>query len=483
MPRISRFAEAAFKILHEAGQPLHYKEIAHRADQLDLLPTGGKTKHESLNAKLSVDIKALREASRFVRTAPGTFGLRSWDHVREYDREEDGPLVRVVSMPTYQQVVAVLRVCSGRRRSAIQRLQRAVDDLRGSRENPEDFSDPATWIPSRLAEADRPLAAALWAERLNPRYFAAPWTIATAHRLLADESDVLHLTDAGQDYLNSATSPSVRGVEEAEGVLKLLALVARHAPAETADLIADWTAWLREETNVAADSSARAALRTRLEYLQQRSLISRSGSAVELTESGRSWLAQDASAAAPSASVGTPTDRRLWDLAAEQRSVVREQLHARIAGMDPFGLERLVKDLLDAMGYREVEVTTPSHDRGVDVVGNIDIGITSVREVVQVKRVRRNIQRPVLDQLRGSLYKFRAFRGTIITTGSFSKGTIDASLEVGGAPITLIDGRRLVDLLIKHGIGVRKESVELWELDAGRFAVGDENELLDEDGD
>ena len=37
------------------------------------------------------------------------------------------------------------------------------------------------------------------------------------------------------------------------------------------------------------------------------------------------------------------------------------------------------------------------------------------------------------------------------------------------APITLIDGKKLVELLIEHGIGVRKKAIELWELDASAF--------------
>ena len=87
-----------------------------------------------------------------------------------------------------------------------------------------------------------------------------------------------------------------------------------------------------------------------------------------------------------------------------------------------------------------------------------------MREVVQVKRYKNTIQWKVLDALRGSLYRFDAVRGTIITTSRFTKGTAKAAFERGAAPITLIDGDMLVDLLLKHGIGVRKRPVELLEL-------------------
>jgi restriction system protein len=121
------------------------------------------------------------------------------------------------------------------------------------------------------------------------------------------------------------------------------------------------------------------------------------------------------------------------------------------------------------MGYDEVVVTSPSNDKGVDVIGRIQLGITAVREVIQVKRHRKTIQRKELDALRGSLHRFQAVRGTLITTSRFSSGTEKAAFEWGAAPITLIDGEKLIDLLAAHEIGVKKRKIEVWELDASAF--------------
>ncbi len=117
------------------------------------------------------------------------------------------------------------------------------------------------------------------------------------------------------------------------------------------------------------------------------------------------------------------------------------------------------------------EESSPTLTTLTTVVGTIKVGITEVREVVQVKRLRSNVQRPVLDQLRGSLHRFGAMRGTIITTSAFSKGTREAAFEPGAPPITLIDGETLIQLLIDHGIGVSKRKLELWELDADALSV------------
>jgi restriction system protein len=106
----------------------------------------------------------------------------------------------------------------------------------------------------------------------------------------------------------------------------------------------------------------------------------------------------------------------------------------------------------------------------VDVVGTIELGISAVREVIQVKRHRGTISRPVLDQLRGSLHRFNAVRGTIITTGRFSKGVEVAAFETGAAPITLIDGEKLLDLLLKNEIGVNKRQVSYYEFAPEKLA-------------
>ena len=46
------------------------------------------------------------------------------------------------------------------------------------------------------------------------------------------------------------------------------------------------------------------------------------------------------------------------------------------------------------------------------------------------------------------------------------------------APITLIDGAKLVDLLIEHSLGVKKELITMLEIEHEAFA-GDK-EMLDE---
>src|SRR5262249_34687001 len=160
----------------------------------------------------------------------------------------------------------------------------------------------------------------------------------------------------------------------------------------------------------------------------------------------------------------------------------REMLRERLENIDPFAFERLICDLLTEMGYEDVEPTQPTNDKGVDVKAVAQFGITTINEVIQVKRHRANIQRPVLDMLRGSLHRFKAQKGTIVTTGDYGKGAKDAAFEMGAAPITLINGDTLIDLLIQHEIGVKKKTLDYYELDDSAFQQEAPDEIEEAEG-
>ncbi|MYI76880.1 MAG: restriction endonuclease, partial [Gammaproteobacteria bacterium] len=159
----------------------------------------------------------------------------------------------------------------------------------------------------------------------------------------------------------------------------------------------------------------------------------------------------------------------------KQITVIKNQLRERLSKINPADFEELIGHLLRKMQYQDVTTTSSSGDAGVDVVASIEMGITSVKEVVQVKRHSRTIQRIVLDALRGSLRRFDAVRGSIITTSKFSRGTIEAATASGEPPITLIDGETLIELLIEHELGVQKQKVEVLCVDSDFFSTLSEN--------
>lgn len=69
------YKNAAYKVLSESAEPLHYREITEKALDMGILETVGATPEASLNAQLSVDIKRNGESSLFARTSPGHYSL------------------------------------------------------------------------------------------------------------------------------------------------------------------------------------------------------------------------------------------------------------------------------------------------------------------------------------------------------------------------------------------------------------------------
>lgn len=57
------------------GHPLHYTDITEIALESGYLSSRGRTPHDTMRARLSVDVRDNPE-SPFVQTAPGVYGLR-----------------------------------------------------------------------------------------------------------------------------------------------------------------------------------------------------------------------------------------------------------------------------------------------------------------------------------------------------------------------------------------------------------------------
>jgi restriction system protein len=139
------------------------------------------------------------------------------------------------------------------------------------------------------------------------------------------------------------------------------------------------------------------------------------------------------------------------------RNDLVQQLLVRIMSCSPRFFERLVVDLLVSMGYGGSRkdagrATRQSADGGVDGIINEDrLGLDVV--YIQAKRWEGTVGRPVLQAFAGSLEGFRAKKGVLITTSSFSKDAKDY-VERIEKKIVLIDGEQLAQYMIDYGVGV-----------------------------
>lgn len=138
---------------------------------------------------------------------------------------------------------------------------------------------------------------------------------------------------------------------------------------------------------------------------------------------------------------------------------VGEELLARLRESHPDFFEQAVVDLLLAMGYGGAEqrgkrIGGPN-DEGVDGIIDQDaLGLDRI--YVQAKRYKEgnNISRETIQAFVGALHGFGATRGVFLTTSAFTLGAIEYARTVQSRVI-LIDGQRLVALMIKYRVGVQ----------------------------
>ncbi len=346
-----------------------------------------------------------------------------------------------------------------------------------SPKDPFNWKEPEDWIPRLLTDDSCDLALRLWRNSdhlVNPRHTFGPNYLCRIHKLSSIRNGAIQLTERGKRFV-SGNEEVLAEMDDYDGLLLVLSEVAAKGPGRRRDFEGSYAEFCRTFTTYAADSSISSSLIYRLNNLVGRRLVEKSGHSYQVTHMGLEYLGRHGSGRKKDAP--NPTIARF---AKANNAAARQQLAKFLRNMNPYMFEHLIKLLLEEMGYENVEVNGGTNDKGVDVVAEIELGISKVREVIQVKRHKGNVGRPVLDQLRGSLWYFDAVRGTIISTGGFTKGASDVAFAKGAAPIALIDGERLLDLLIEHNIGIRRREIRILEFDGeslSQFVTEDEIDI------
>lgn len=156
-------------------------------------------------------------------------------------------------------------------------------------------------------------------------------------------------------------------------------------------------------------------------------------------------------------------------------AVLHRELIGRIHAQTPEFFERLVIDVLLAMGYGSDRAEMArclgrSGDGGIDGIVPLDeLGFDSIS--IQAKRLKPGTAVPISDvrDFAGSLEARRAGKGVFVTTTHFSAGAAEFCAQLVRR-VVLIDGNRLADLMLRYGIGVRvQHRVEIRALDRAYF--------------
>lgn len=374
--------------------------------------------------------------------------------------------VRTPQFPLYSEVRHLLMILEGVSQAVIKKMLKTIEEQTGTPRQPVDWTAPASWIQKRLSGESADLARRIWQESnnaVNPRHVYGSYLFINNNGLLTDNVfGVYQITPRGQAFLEN--DPKLLAeIDDNEGIPQLLRILAGKTAAKRRDLLPEWSDFLREHSHFRTQATIRDTLRRRLNNLAERGYVSREGLTYLITKKGLDYAEHFSQA----------------DLE-QKRDVVRaikvfndgqmQKLSSLLAFMHQRDFEFLVEELLEAMGYADIKITKEGGSKGVEVTALAQSGISTIPEVIHVKRYQSSTGRPVLDQLRDAIARHNCLRGTLITLGRFTRECKEAALAADALPVTLIDAKYLLQLLCENKIGVTVQSIALYHLDDEYFS-------------
>lgn len=138
------------------------------------------------------------------------------------------------------------------------------------------------------------------------------------------------------------------------------------------------------------------------------------------------------------------------------RGDLAAEILEKIKGNSPQFFERLVVDIMVALGYGGSRADAgksvgQSGDEGIDGIIKEDrLGLDVI--YLQAKRWDGTVGRPEIQKFVGALHGKRAKKGVFLTTGRFSEDAV-RYVESIDPKVILIDGRNLTELMIDYGLG------------------------------
>lgn len=175
--------------------------------------------------------------------------------------------------------------------------------------------------------------------------------------------------------------------------------------------------------------------------------------------------------------VDTSSEQTPEDAMAAAYEKVRKNLEAelleQVKAVSPAFFERLVVDLVVAMGYGGSRqdagrAVGRSGDGGIDGIIKEDrLGLDVI--YLQAKRWEGPVGRPEIQKFAGALQGQRASKGIVITTSKFSRDALEY-VNVISNKIILIDGDMLVSLMVDNNVAVARTGIyELKKIDTDYF--------------
>ncbi|WP_300709630.1 restriction endonuclease [uncultured Desulfovibrio sp.] len=129
----------------------------------------------------------------------------------------------------------------------------------------------------------------------------------------------------------------------------------------------------------------------------------------------------------------------------EAKEQAQEKIDAFLHDMDAYDFQRLVADLLKAVGYHVTWIAPPGKDGGVDILAYTDpLGTQGPRIKVQVKQQQKAVTEPDLKSFMANIGQHDS--GIFFCTGGFTKDAETYARSQESKRIMLVDSIKLVQL-------------------------------------
>lgn len=153
----------------------------------------------------------------------------------------------------------------------------------------------------------------------------------------------------------------------------------------------------------------------------------------------------------------------------EIRDSLKSDLLEKLKAINPYYFEVVILVLFQKMGYGDFTRTSKSNDGGVDGIINQDkLGVEKI--YTQAKRYNdHQVGARDMTNFIGAISRDGVNKGIFVTTSTFSPSAVQIA-ERARDTIILIDGERLVDLMIDFNVGVQiKTTYEIKQVDEDFF--------------
>ena len=152
-----------------------------------------------------------------------------------------------------------------------------------------------------------------------------------------------------------------------------------------------------------------------------------------------------------------------------------KDLIQHIHAVTPEYFEQIVADIFTALGF-STEVTGGADDKGVDVIARYSDGLDFAPIYIQVKHYcgTMKVTPNEIQKLAGAVLLHGGLQGVLVTCGAFAQPVPEYLQGLPGARnIALVDQHQLVELMIRHRVGVLDGEGECgYRIDEEYFARG-----------